>query len=443
MTDLEQAFAALTEKQRRVSTSFAYYDGEHGLVYSTRRLREVWRDLDAKFVQNWCAVVIDALIDRITLTSLAVGDDDALTAELAGLYQSSGLIHDVRDAHLAVSVTGEGFVIAWPGDDGQIEAYYNDPRLCHVAYDQDNPRRKAWAAKWWQSDGGTRLNLYYPDRIEHYVSQRKASDTASASGFTLDTVDANPYGEIPVFHFRLSRRRIIGELATIRPLQDAINKLLADTMIAAEFGAFRQRYIISQAGVQGALKNAPNEIWDLPAGDGTGQGTQVGEFGQTDLTGYQGMMDKLAQSIAIISRTPRHYLMAQGGDPSGEALLTMESPLTKRANQFITAVYPTWQELGAFLLRLAGRTVSAVMIVPQFERIEAISPMAQAAIRKTAVEAGVPLVTAVRDEGWTQAEIDQMLADKQAEASIAQTSLATALLAQQRQFDQGQGVVGA
>ena len=154
-------------------------------------------------------------------------------------------------------------------------------------------------------------------------------------------------------------------------------------------------------------------------------------------------MDKLAQSIAIISRTPRHYLMAQGGDPSGEALLTMESPLTKRANQFITAVYPTWQELGAFLLRLAGRTVSAVMIVPQFERIEAISPMAQAAIRKTAVEAGVPLVTAVRDEGWTQAEIDQMLADKQAEASIAQTSLATALLAQQRQFDQGQGVVGA
>ena len=89
MNDLEQAFAALTEKQRRVSTSFAYYDGEHGLVYSTRRLREVWRDLDAKFVQNWCAVVIDALIDRITLTSLAVGDDDALTAELAGLYQSS------------------------------------------------------------------------------------------------------------------------------------------------------------------------------------------------------------------------------------------------------------------------------------------------------------------------------------------------------------------
>ena len=79
------------------------------------------------------------------------------------------------------------------------------------------------------------------------------------------------------------------------------------------------------------------------------------------------------------------------------------------------------------------------MIVPQFERIEAISPMAQAAIRKTAVEAGVPLVTAVRDEGWTQAEIDQMLADKQAEQAVATAGLGQALLAQQRQFDQGQG----
>ena len=47
------------------------------------------------------------------------------------------------------------------------------------------------------------------------------------------------------------------EIAMVMSNQDAINKLLADMMVAAEFGAFRQRYIISQVD-PGSLKNAPN-----------------------------------------------------------------------------------------------------------------------------------------------------------------------------------------
>ena len=45
------------------------------------------------------------------------------------------------------------------------------------------------------------------------------------------------------------------------PLQNAINKLVTDLMVAAEYGAFMQRWIISNADTS-SLKNAPNEIWE-------------------------------------------------------------------------------------------------------------------------------------------------------------------------------------
>jgi len=57
---------------------------------------------------------------------------------------------------------------------------------------------------------------------------------------------------------------------------------------------------------------------------------------------------------------------------------------------------------------------------------------------KQLVDSGVPLITAARRLGWTEAEIAQLEADKK-KADAERTSMATALLDQARtQFDQGQ-----
>ena len=56
--------------------------------------------------------------------------------------------------------------------------------------------------------------------------------------------------------------------------------------------------------------------------------------------------------------------------------------------------------------------------------------------------AGWPMVSQMRDEGKTQAQIDQVLQDKADEATAQSNSLAEALLNQQRQFDQGNMMTG-
>ena len=272
-------------------------------------------------------------------------------------------------------VTSEAFIIAWK-DDTEIEVYYNDPRMCHIFYDTDNPKKKEYAAKWYKdADNVYHMTLYYPDRLEYYetgVTRQMPNSSNAFKPSDPDTAD-NPYGVIPVFHYVLSRRTRTSELTNIVTLQDAVNKLFADMMVSAEFGAFKQRWVISQADTK-SLKNAPNEIWQLPPGDGVGQQTSVGEFTGGGLEPYLNAIDKIANSIAIISRTPKHYFYNTGADVSGEALLAMESPLIAKVEQYQEVFGVAWKELGSFILQMNGSQVSP----DDIEAVLAASPIGAA-----------------------------------------------------------------
>lgn len=412
--DLKLAFKTLAAKQARYNILFDYYDGDPPLQYVSERLREVFGKREARFSQNWPAVVIDSEADRIQLNGFSVADDDETTGALNDLFEDTELITDVDDVHLAMLVTGEAFVFVWKdGDTDAVEAYYNDPRLCHVFYDPEKPREKRMAAKWWvDASRRRRINLYYPDRIEYYVSSNYAENTGSATSlYTLRAPEINPYGVVPIFHFRREKRIIKSALINVIEPADAINKLTQDMMVAAEFGAFKQRWMITNATVA-QLKNAPNEIWNLPAGTDGEQPTTVGEFSATELTNYLDAMDKLAYNIAIITRTPKHYFFSQGGDPSGEALIAMEAPLNKKAQKTIDRVMPVWRQVAAFMAQLSNIEVEPRAIKPLFKRPETVQPKTAAEIREIDTRTGIPLTTALKREGWTDQEIDDMREDK-------------------------------
>ena len=442
LTDLQRAYKALSGKRKAYTDLWAYYDGKQPTVYTSKRLKEIFRDLDATFNENWCSVVIDCATDRINLEGFAVADSADAGGKLTTLFQELQLGLEADDVHEAALVTGEAFLIAWKEEGDELpQVYYNDPRLCHLFYDAENPRKKSFAAKWWVDQQlKMRLTLYYPDRLEYYVSRGKHDHVSSANTFQPlpdDPVVDNPFEEIPIFHFRPERRIIKGDLANVVPLQNGINKMLSDMMVAAEYGAFKQRWVISNGDIS-KLNNSPNEVWGVPTGDGIGQQSQVGQFDATPLENYLKAIDSLSAAVAIISRTPKHYLFSQVGTPSGEALIAMEAPLNKRVQNHIDRFTITWREVAAFLLKLSGATeVPLISIQPQFTRPETIQPETEARIRKANVDSMVPLVTALRWEGKTQAEIDQVLKDKADEKKAAQAGLAKAMLDAQRGFDQG------
>jgi hypothetical protein len=432
MTDLKQAYDAIIAKNPDLTEAWNYYLGDQPLVYANERLREIFHGVQVKFIENWCSVVVDSLKERLQLIGFQ-GPEDAQD-QLDTIWNDNALSIESDDLHEGALVTGEAFLIIWPDENGQPEIYYNDPRLCHIQYYDDRPREPRYAAKMWNENDQARMTLYYPDHLEYYEASSKAADIGSVSAFepAEEPSAPNPYGVVPVFHFK-ARRQGIGEIYDVIPIQNGINKLLTDMMVAAEYGAFRQRWVISNSDVE-TLKNAPNEIWSIPSGDGMGQATSVGEFSPTDLDNYLKAIEHLAMDISTITRMPKHYFSSQGGDPSGEALIAMEAPLNKKAANRIERFSLTWKQAIQFALLILGKSVATTDIEPVWAPVETVQPKTQAEIRVLETQAGIPLQTSLRREGWSDAELEEMAADKQGTAAELGEKLLSA-------FDRGDDAV--
>lgn len=443
--DLQTALDCLTSKEAH-TVYWDYYNGNQPIMYSAERLRELFQKIDVKFRENWCGVVVDAVMDRLNITGFQIANNEALQRRLDEIWKQTEMYLDSDDTHLAALVTGEAYVIVWPNEDGEIESYYNDPRNVMVRYDESSPRLMRFAAKWWlDEDKRRRVTLYYPDRLEHYVSSNTEDDStlvSKAEEFLLDgEPEPNPYGEIPVFHFKRERRGVISELSNIIEPQNAINKLMNDMMICAEYGAFPQRWIISMGNING-LKNNPSEIWNLP-GSFTNQGeqaTEVGQFAPANLDNYLDAIDKLASFIAVTTRTPKHYFISLTRDASGESLIAMEAPLNKKTARYIERFSATWRRFAAFVLKLDRNVeVPLTEIEPVFEDPETVQPVMVADILQKERAAGIPLVTACRRAGFSEAEMRQLEADLAEEARREATVADAAMAAAMREFDRGGG----
>ncbi len=450
--DVKLAFETLKKKRPIYNELYAYYNGDQPVRYATTKLEEIFGKF-ARFTESWCGLVVDSVVERVTLRQFMVANDLGMSEKLNELVEESGLNEDYDDIMRSVLITAEAFVVL--GKEGEassgppialastgsasaggVEAYYNDPRQVMVYYDPERPRRMKFAGKIWQGDGedgvkgeATHLLLYYRDRFEHYQAKGDKWPEETNSFKKIDEDDErNLLGEIPVVHFRLSK----SELTSLIPVQDAVNKLNADMMIASEFGGLPQRYVITNADIK-ALKNKANEIWELP------ENSQAGQFAAAALEGYISAIDHKINAFSAISRTPKHFFFASTSNISGDALVALEAPLVKKCGTYIDGFRPKWRSLGGFLLRLRGETnFKERAIQPVFNAVETTQPSVDADTLVQTVAAGIPLITALRKRGWTEAEIDGLVEDMKRMEEIRKKTLGKALVDAQKEFDQNQ-----
>lgn len=414
---MEAAFTAIRNKRSDLDLLWSYVDGPQPLKYSTERLTDYFSNINTHFEINWCSVIVNSVLDRMQITGFRTGQkqiDDQLTE----LFDKLHLDIEADKAHYASLSTSQAYIIVWMTEAGKIVAYYNDPRLCHVFYDESDPSLKTYAAKWFnRSDGKQEITLYYTDRIEHWVSNKAQTGTGldKPNAFELESSEVNTYGVIPVFELKSE-----GEIFKVLTIQDAINKLFADMMVSSDFATAPLRWYIGNAD-PGSIKNAPN-LWAwFPAGDGQGQQSSVGQFEATGLGNYSTEIDNLANRMFVITRTPKHYLMNTGANVSGEALLAMEAPLLKKVEKRQRTFASQWQEVVAFLAQLKGQAIDPDMVSVIWQRAESTQPYTEAQTMQLMVNTGIPLVTYLRRAGWTDAEIKSLETDKAAEEKARRT----------------------
>lgn len=417
---------ALDDRLTRLSILTDYYEGRHRLAYSSQRFRSAFGNLFSTFSDNFCELVVDSAEERLNVEGFRFSEPsgDAAAWEI---WQRNAMDAESQLAHASALVNEQAYVLIWADREGMATMTVEAATQMIVAHSASNRRSLLAGLKRWVDDSGYLFaTLYLPDRIEKYRSKGKVDPTSLY--LNLETVEwearevdneawplPNPLGVVPIVPL-VNNPRLDGtgrsEIEAVVPIQDAVNKLVADMLIASEFGSFRQRWATGIEIPADPETNEPIEPFRIAVDRlliSENEAARFGEFGQTDLAPYVKAVEMLIQHVASITRTPPHYFLASMGNfPSGESLKSAETGLVSKVRRKMRHYGEAWESV----MRLAftveddpkGKAVDAETIWRNPEsRTEA--EHVDAVLKQAAL--GIPQVALWEELGYTPQQIDR------------------------------------
>lgn len=457
--DLDWALGEFRSSMRisRYDLAVNYYNGDHNLNFARERFNDLFKAKFQAVAENLCPAVVDSVVDRLDIvgfTSSAFrtrkktenGRERTTISDAPGrkaqqIWEQNGGAQLVNEVHREALKTGDGFVIVWPDSRMRTTVVPQVAREMAVRYSASSVGEIELAAKLWEEDDGKlRLNLFYPDRIEKYVTTApvkrqnytsslkparfvpylafgsSANMRALAAGDFSQSVVPNPYGRVPVFHFpnRAVNRYGYSELLDVIPLQDALNKSIADLLVAMEFSSFRQRYM---TGIDIEVDEVTGRA--IPPKFATGAdkfigienpSATVGTLDATDLSQFLAVQENFASKIARVSGTPWHLLYVGREAPSGDSQKAAEGRFSNKLEARQGDWGPEWGDAFKFALALEGDG-RKVGLEPKWEDA---TPRTEEDIARTVLmlkAAGVPQIELWRKAGYDDDKIDEMLAE--------------------------------
>lgn len=371
-----------------------YYSGNHPTVYATPKLEQTFRNLVESMIENYCGVAVGSRVSRLAVT----GWTGPGAANAEGLWTASRLPQRqdrlfrwalaYGNAWLAVAMDGEPSLSIVPPTRMAGLRDPRDPNVLRVAgivLPHEKPNGEPSKTK--------TIHLYYADRSLTYegdgTDYGRYALTAEAPGLGfVPAVQINPFGDGPV---------LIDE---IRPSQDRINKLVSNKLVAAEFGAFRQRVFFTRQDVdQFDLRNAPDSAIILDPDDGA---ARVQEMSATDLANYDQSISAEIDNLFTIAALPRHLRVNPGQPPSGEAIKADESPLVEH-------IYDHQREIGEAMTDLLSRL--GIDAEPTWRNPEPRDQLREAQVVREYAAVGAPWQTVAQMfAGWTQDDVAEVQA---------------------------------
>jgi len=349
-----------TDRAARYAAYRQYYDGNHDTQITRRMRRYLELKIGEEFNDNYCPIVVDALVDRLTVTGFEADDADQLWKwwQANRMDGVQGIVHTAAvrdgDAYVLVEHDGERPVFsdepAWDGHEG-----------IKVHYSKEHRRQIAFASKRWrvEAEGGSdagkarRINLYYPDRVEKYISHDDHFD-GNWSEYREDgkpwplpwthPSTNEPLG-VPVIHFKNRDQGYnygASELRDVIPIQNALNKSIIDMLAAADLTGFR--LYLALGFDPGTLDIAPGQVIYTtrpPSGEDSADFRAInGE----DLRPLIALKDSFVTEIARISRTPLSYFQVTGQIAAEGTQKQQEAGLVSRAKDRQVAFGNAWED---------------------------------------------------------------------------------------------------
>lgn len=371
---LREAADMDSERVARYSLYQDYYDGEHK-TQLTERERKYLEASGLRFAENFVETIVDVMCERLSVIGFGIGDKEALSEHADDSWQRNRMDDKQSTVHNQTAVKGDAFVIV-DIDPATLRARYtwNPSDRVKVCYSDDSDDME-YAVKVWNTSAVsfvnprgqriTRMNIYWPDRIERYFTLASTDEGNTntwmryveldeqyglPAGWPIPWTDAagEPLG-IPVVHFKnkpRGNRYGRSDVRGIIPQSDGLNKMVLDLFNVQDQQGWPQRHA---TGINSdtALEVAVGEFLTTTA--------ENAKFGQFDAADPRPTLETIAstlQRMAAQSRTPLHLLMMGGTLPSGESLKTAEAPLIKKIKDRQVTLGSAWEDVTAMGFKL-------------------------------------------------------------------------------------------
>lgn len=419
MTILKEEVLAVTSRRAEYEEAGEYYEGNVPETFSSLALRRAFRQSGYDARLNFCRPVVDAVYNRLEIGAV-VGTSDAANRVIGETWEFNELALDADEIHRRALVYGDCYVMVWPDEEGNLEISYNTPLTTALVYDPEAPKKKLYAVKMWEQEDGTYLNVYEADRIIKYRTDSKT--VTEAVQWNVRSVVENPFGEVPVFHFRTERPFGRPEHRDAYDAQNYINKQFITSMLVTDYQGAPQRYALTKAGQAaeskdfaegdtarenvGSLQNGPGKLWFL---DGI---EKVGEFKPADPNNFWAPIKDTVRSMASLTNTPLHYFEKTGNVPSGEALRVAEAPLIKKVQRRQASFGQAWRDLFKFVLRANGIDADVQVKWAQVESLDELERL-DAALKERNV--GLSISQVMRNLGYDEEVIARVLEEAKGE----------------------------
>lgn len=465
------------EIESRIRVVRDYAAGKHPVFLTDRQKEFIGlqsRSATNLFSHNMCALVIDCLVERLEVMGFAAaleGEDGGdLSEQVKVWWEHNRMDAGQDDVYGAAARDGIAYlVVDWDATTGMpvwaINAAYDGTQGVKT-YDDPNTGALLFAAKKWQladpfnsaNNGRTRLTLYFPDRIEKYISTRGSNAGVGgtiwepwqdAGDTTWPIVWKNEQGPLGMAVIPFANPGG-SEIEQIIHIQDALNKADVDLLATSDAAGFR---ILYAAGVTGSIDPATGKEKSLTISPGqmlkiADPAGRLGAIEPVDPALLIRASKYWIEVIAGLSRTPQYLFQAMGGDqPSGASLKEQEIGLVYKAERRQRLWGNAWEDAITLSARLhnlnrPGEQLGIVRMSAQWKAATTPSdPVAQRLVegqaREAQVKSGLPLKTALRIEGWSDEELAQMATDKATEDTDSANSLGAAMAEAARRSAQG------
>ncbi len=375
---VERLYAALQDQRDSFERHDRYYRGDFPLPWLAPQAAEDFRRILSMTRSNFMGLVIDSMVERISIEGFRIGDDPAADSEVWRIWQANNMDSAFDQGLLESAIGGESYLLVEPNstDRRTPKIHVEHPTQCIVEHVPGSNRRETAAGlKAWEDDltGKIFATLYLPKMIYRFQAdkprvvrgRRKRMEWTPRDGARFK--GRNPLGEVPLYELPNNPRLLEGgvsEISDVMDVQDRIVKTIADRLMTQDYGAFPQKWATAWPEEDASGHPTP----PIQIGRNRMVTTEVAEtkFGQWDaaeIGGYVGAKAEDVKDIASRTRTPAQYLLGEMSNVNGETLKASESGLVSKVRQRCKGYSDPVERAVRAVRRLAGITAETDEVV--------------------------------------------------------------------------------